>query len=306
MVCEATQSILTGGIMAKFSPEFNKEIYRTVRSFNQRVRRAEQRGLTNLPDLQSVAELKARYVTENDMKRELGFLRQMNLNRKSLDTVTTLGGAKMTEWEFQYMKQNLKPLRRFYDVMIKVAQNRYGSYPYNTALKSELLNLEARRDYLNRDLNALTRSELLTFRRYMTKYKETSKRTGNYFDQYLSALGEIGKYNPDASAAVKRIRKKINNLSPAVFEEIYRRHDIVNDLFDIVVSPPSSVSEETEKTKSKSDEFYNTQDITRYVNTIDQKLDGWIEEAEAALADVNLEGLTEEEIEIYLQSIGKK
>ena len=292
--------------MAKFSPEFNKEIYRTVRSFNQRVRRAEQRGLTNLPDLQSVAELKARYVTENDMKRELGFLRQMNLNRKSLDTVTTLGGAKMTEWEFQYMKQNLKPLRRFYDVMIKVAQNRYGSYPYNTALKSELLNLEARRDYLNRDLNALTRSELLTFRRYMTKYKETSKRTGNYFDQYLGALGEIGKYNPDASAAVKRIRKKINNLSPAVFEEIYRRHDIVNDLFDIVVSPPSSVSEETEKSKSKSDEFYNTQDITRYVNTIDQKLDGWIEEAEAALADVNLEGLTDEEIEIYLQSIGKK
>lgn len=292
--------------MAKFSPEFNKEIYRTVRSFNQRVRRAEQRGLTNLPDLQSVAELKARYVTENDMKRELGFLRQMNLNRKSLDTVTTLGGAKMTEWEFQYMKQNLKPLRRFYDVMIKVAQNRYGSYPYNTALKSELLNLEARRDYLNRDLNALTRSELLTFRRYMTKFKETSKRAGNYFDQYLGALGEIGKYNPDARAAVKRIRKKINNLSPAVFEEIYRRHDIVNDLFDIVVSPPSSVSEETEKSKSKSDEFYNTQDITRYVNTIDQKLDGWIEEAESALADVNLEGLTDEEIEIYLQSIGKK
>lgn len=292
--------------MAKFSPEFNKEIYRTVRSFNQRVRRAEQRGLTNLPDLQSVAELKARYVTENDMKRELGFLRQMNLNRRSLDTVTTLGGAKMTEWEFQYMKQNLKPLRRFYDVMIKVAQNRYGSYPYNTALKTELLNLEARRDYLNRDLNALTRSELLTFRRYMTKYKETSKRTGNYFDQYLGALGEIGKYNPDARAAVKRIRRKINNLSPAVFEEIYRRHDIVNDLFDIVVSPPSSVSEETEKSKSKSAEFYNTEDITRYVNTIDQKLDGWIEEAEAALANVNLEGLSEEEVEIYLQSIGKK
>ena len=292
--------------MAKFTPEFNKEIYRTVRSFNQRVRRAEQRGLTNLPDLQSVAELKARYVTENDMKRELGFLRQMNLNRKSLDTVTTLGGAKMTEWEFQYMKQNLKPLRRFYDVMIKVAQNRYGSYPYNTALKSELLNLEARRDYLNRDLNALTRSELLTFRRYMTKFKETSKRTGNYFEQYLGALGEIGKYNPDARAAVKRIRRKINNLSPAVFEEIYRRHDIVNDLFDIVVSPPSSVSSLTEKSKSKSDEFYNTHDITRYVNTIDQKLDGWIEEAEAALADVNLEGLSEEEVEIYLQSIGKK
>lgn len=292
--------------MAKFSPEFNQEIYRTVKSFNQRVRRAEQRGLTNLPDLQSVAELKARYVTENDMKRELGFLRQMNLNRKSLDTVTTLGGAKMTEWEFQYMKQNIKPLRRFYDVMIKVAQNRYGSYPYNTALKTELLNLEARRDYLNRDLNALTRSELLTFRRYMTKFKETSKRTGNYFDQYLGALGDIGRFNPDARAAVSRIRKKINNLSPAVFEEIYRRHDIVNDLFDIVVSPPTEVQEETEKTKSKSAEFYNTEDITRYVNTIDQKLDGWIEEAEAALADVNLEGLTEEEIKIYLQSIGKK
>ena len=292
--------------MAKFSPEFNQEIYRTVKSFNQRVRRSEQRGLRNLPSIQSVADLKARYSTEQDMKRELGFLRQMNLNRKSLRTVTTLGGAKMTEWEFQYMRENLQPLKRFYDVMIKVANNRYGSYPYNTALKTELLNLEERRQYLNRDLNALTRSELLTFRRYMTKYKVTSKRTGNYFDQYLGALGDIAKFNPDLRPAVNRIRRKINNLSPAVFEEMYRRHDIINDLFDIVVSPPSEVQAETEKSKSKAAEFYSDKDLTRNVKTLDQKIDGMIKEAQDALKEVNLEGLTEEEKELYLQSIGEK
>ena len=288
--------------MAKFSPEFNKEIYRTVRSFNQRVRRAEQRGLTNLPDIQSVAELKARYATENDMKRELGFLRQMNLNRRSLDTVTTLGGAKMTNWEFQYMKENLKPLKRFYDTMLKVAQNRYGNYPYNTALKAEVLNLQARRDYLNRDLNALSRSELLTFRRYMKRYKESSKSAGNYFDRYLSDLSELAKYNPDSRAAVKRIRKKINNLTPAVFEEVYRNHDIVSDLFDLINSPPTE-TEQTEKARTKTDDYYNTQAINDKISVIDSKLDLWIAEAEENLSQVNIENLSEEELEIYNQYI---
>lgn len=283
--------------MKKYSKNFNEEIYRTVKSFNQRVDRAEKRGIKNLPDRQSVSELKARYSTVNDLKRELGFLRQMNLNRRSLDTVSTLGGAKMSQWEYDYIKGNLEDVKKFYDTMLKVSRNRYGNYPYNTALKAEVLNLEARRAYLNRDLNALSRSELLTFRQYMRRYKQANKRADNYFDKYLKALGEVGKYNETNREAVKDIRRKINSLSPALFEEIYKNHDIISDLFDSIISPPTE-TEQTEKSKAKFD-YYDNRAVNDKIQVINSKLDIWIQEAEENLEKINLEGLTEEELEIY-------
>ena len=281
----------------KYSKKFNDEIYRTVKSFNQRVDRAEKRGLKFLPDRQSVADLKARYSTASDMKKELGLLRQMNLNRKSLDTVTTTGGAKLTKWEFNYIRKNLEDVKKFYDTMLKVSRNRYSNYPYNTALKSEVLNLEARRAYLNRDLNDLTRSELMTFRRYMDRFKQADRRTDNYYDKYLRALGEVGKYNEKNREAVKSIRKKINRLSPAVFEEIYKNHDIISDLFDSIISPPTE-TEQTPKSSAKHD-YYNNRALDNKIEIINDKLDLWIKEAEENLESINLEGLTEEEIEIY-------
>ena len=281
----------------KYSKKFNDEIYRTVKSFNQRVDRAEKRGLKFLPDRQSVADLKARYSTASDMKKELGLLRQMNLNRKSLDTVTTTGGAKLTKWEFNYIRKNLEDVKKFYDTMLKVSRNRYSNYPYNTALKSEVLNLEARRAYLNRDLNDLTRSELMTFRRYMDRFKQADRRTDNYYDKYLRALGEVGKYNEKNRETVKAIRKKINRLSPAVFEEIYKNHDIISDLFDSIISPPTE-TEQTPKSSAKHD-YYNDKALDNKIEIINDKLDLWIKEAEENLEKINLEGLTEEELEIY-------
>lgn len=283
--------------MKKFNKKFNEEIYRTVKSFNQRVDRAEKRGIKNLPDRQRVSELKARYSTVNDLKKELGFLRQLNLNRRSLDTVSTLGGAKMSQWEYDYIKGNLEAVKKFYDTMLKVSKNRYGAYPYNTALKAEVLNLEARRAYLNRDLNALSRSELLTFRQYMRRYKQANRRADNYFDKYLKALGEVGKYNETNRKAVKDIRRKINSLSPALFEEIYKNHDIISDLFDSIISPPTE-TEQTEKSKAKFD-YYDNRAVNDKIQVINSKLDIWIQEAEENLEKINLEGLTEEELEIY-------
>ena len=59
----------------RFSPEFNQEARRIVKGFNQRVRRAEARGMKNLPQLTSMYELKARFTTEKDLKKELSWLK---------------------------------------------------------------------------------------------------------------------------------------------------------------------------------------------------------------------------------------
>lgn len=275
--------------MAKFTKDFNKEIYRTVKSFNQRIKRAEARGLTNLPERQSVAELKARYSTVKDLKKELGLLRSLNRNKDALHIVTTKGGARLTKWEYDYMKKNLDPLKKFYDVMLKVGKNRFKNYPYNTALKEDVLNLERRRDYLNRNLTALTRSELLTFRRYLSKYKQYDKRTNNYYDLYLKDLDGVIR-NSGFPKIAKDVKKKLSNISPQVFAEVVKNHDFMHDIFTIINSPQNG---------AEQDNTTYSEDVEKKLKLTNRFLDGWIKEAENNLENMNLEGLTDEEKEIY-------
>lgn len=275
--------------MAKFTKDFNKEIYRTVKSFNQRIKRAEARGLTNLPERQSVAELKARYSTVKDLKKELGLLRRLNRNQDALHIVTTKGGARLTKWEYDYMKKNLEPLKKFYDVMLKVGKNRFKNYPYNTALKEDVLNLERRRDYLNRNLTALTRSELLTFRRYLSKYKQYDKRTNNYYDLYLKDLDGVIR-NSGFPKVAKDVKKKLSNISPQVFAEVVKNHDFMHDIFTIINSPQNG---------AEQDNTTYSEDVEKKLKLTNRFLDGWIKEAENNLENMNLEGLTDEEKEIY-------
>ena len=131
----------------------------------------------------------------------------------------------------------------------------------------------------------------------MRRYKQANRRADNYFDKYLKALGEVGKYNETNRKAVKDIRRKINSLSPALFEEIYKNHDIISDLFDSIISPPTE-TEQTEKSKAKFD-YYDNRAVNDKIQVINSKLDIWIQEAEENLEKINLEGLTEEELEIY-------
>lgn len=275
--------------MAKFTKDFNKEIYRTVKSFNQRIKRAEARGLTSLPERQSVAELKARYNTVKDLKRELGLLRKLNLDKEALHVVTTKGGARLTKWEYDYMKKNLEPLKKFYDVMIKVGKNRFKSYPYNTALKEDVLNLEARRNYLNRNFNELTRSELLTFRRYMGKFKEYDKRTNNYYNLYLKDLDGVIR-NSQIPGVAKELKKKLSNISPQVFAEVIKNHDFMHDIFTVINSPQNG---------AEQDNTVYSEDTQKKIKLANNYLEGWIEEAQNNLQNLNLEGLEDEELEIY-------
>lgn len=289
--------------MAKFTPEFNEELYRTVKSFNQRLRRAEARGLSHLPERQSVADLKARYSTVRDMKKELRQLRELNLNRDALNIVLTKGGARITKWEYDYIRKNLDHLKTFYDVMVKVGENRYKEHPYDTGLKQDLLNLQERRKYLDRDLKSLTQSEMQTFQRYMTKFKEYDKRQGNYYDLYMRDLDALVK-NTGNTGAAKRIRDKINKLTPQEFQELIKIHDVMKDVFYLINSPPSSGK--SEKNRSKTDEFYDNEDLNTSIKNIDDNLDDWISEVRAGLEDVNTEGLTEEELEVYYRYYGKR
>lgn len=305
--------------MAKrFSPEFNQEARRIVKSFNQRVRRAEARGMKNLPRTTSVRELKARFTTMSDLKKELSYLRKMNTDKEALAR-RFLGEGSITNWEFNYIKDNLEEVKTFYDVQIKMAKARYKANPADYGLKQQVINFEARREYLNRNLNKLTYSELKTFRKYLTNYKDYNRRDINYYDRYLGALDELMHQSGVDTDTIKQIRDKINKMPREVFIEMYRRHDVVDEIFQYVPSPKEDVIAAARKLEDEglvdmtdpdnvrlNIEAQDIPEINRKVNAVADKLDYWQLEALRGLIEKkDMEELTPKEQEMYDKYFGE-
>ena len=316
--------------MAKrFSPEFNQEARKIVKSFNQRVRPAEARGMRNLPQTTSMRELKARFTTEKDLKKELSYLRVMNTDKEALKR-HFLGEGAITNWEFNYLKDNLKEVKTFTDVQIKMAKARLAESPYDYGLKQEVLNLEQRREYLERDLNKLTYSELKTFRKYTQQYKDAARRDQNYFTSYLKTLDQLMKQSDLPKEVVSAFKSKINKLPPKVFIEMYRRHDIIDDLFEILYEYLESLGKAKQHVENKltpeeragleatermfeekfgtdEDEVNRRQDIVDTINNVSEKLDVWEVEARAGFKKTEKESksnMTREEREMYDKFFG--
>ena len=294
----------------KFDADFNNEIRRTVKSFNQRLIRAERRGMRNLPSRVSVSQLKARYTTKTDMKHELGLLRKMNLDPEAMKR-KKLGDTWIVNWEYDYLKDKLKDVKHFYNVMIEMAKDRYKDNPDDIGLRDEYINLQERVKLLDRNLDDLSYSDLRSMRSYINKYETYGTRDNDYFDTYLSALQSMLENSSLDADTIKQLKEKFNSLTPQEFSELVRRHDVISDVFKYVNSPKDSLSEQVARAKrrrersklekalrkqdavwmekfgkplSTSDKFFNikrgttTQDVDNFLLSLNENLDDYIQE----------------------------
>lgn len=304
----------------RFSPEFNAQARRIVKSFNQRVKRAEARGRKNLPSTVSLRDLKAKFTTEKDLKKQLGYLREMNEDKEALNR-HFLGEGAITNWEFNYLRDNLQDVKTFYDMQIKLAEQRFKNDPSDYGLKQQVNLMKDRREYLNRNLNELSYSELKTFRKYLNQYQNTARKDVNYFDKYLKALDGLMNQSGVDTETIKELKNKINSLPPAVFIELYRNHDVIDELYQIDPSPekyqnlvgenPEEFRAAAEYERQMHDKYVaaderllkklspdKINEVNDKVKAINEKLDVWAVEAVSNL-DVILDNLKPGEKEAF-------
>ena len=195
--------------MARYSSDFNAYARRVVKSFNQRVMRAERRGMKNLPSLRSIRELKAMFETEDDLKKELSELRKFNENRDALRIKELGNEAKITTWEFDYIKDNLQDLKSYYDRELEKARQRYENQPFNMGIREDVLNLEERRTYLDRNLLELNKSELMTFKRYLSNYQSRNRRDINFYDKFFEGFDFLMRVSGVDKSKIKYVQDSI-------------------------------------------------------------------------------------------------
>ena len=261
------------------SADLNRDLRRTVKSFNQKVRRAERKGQTGLPRLRSVRELKAQFTTESDLKREVGMLRTFLNNKEALQRRKTADGT-ISNWEFDYIANNLKSTKAWVDRQIDKTSERLKNYPEHLySIRADLNKLEAEKEIINRNLDKLTARELRTVGTVVNRMKRENLKTRAGRTYFMDNLNQLMRARGVKKALRTEIEQKLNGLTNEQFQELYKSHDIVTEIMMKLPSPDSDEPvEKDEKFERAKYLVENDNQTVELIDTFVEDVDDYIEE----------------------------
>lgn len=267
--------------MARFDADFNADIRRTIKNFNQKIRRAERRGEKGLPELRSVREFKAQFATKQDAKRELSQLKTLLNNKEALQRHRTKDGT-ISNWEFDYIVKNLQETKKWVNRELEKALVRVKDYPEHLyAIRSDVLTLEAERNYLQRNINELSSRELKTVGAIEQRMKRAELKTLTGRKYFMDTIDFLLTSQGYKKKNRKEIQEKLNALSNEEFLELYKTHDIVSTIMSYYI--PS----EKEGEIKILEELKQDNEVEEIVDNFNQNIDVYIDEAKQSVKDIN-------------------
>ena len=218
--------------------ELNNEIRRIVKNFNQKRNRAIKRGFSYVPDQVYVSDIKKNYQTAKEIKKYLKELEKFNtLKDTALEVVETLGGGRTSRYKMMVIKDNLEKTKDFFDRQIAEAKELFYENQFSIARRDYLYNLEEKRKDLELDINTLNQAQLNSFERYTEQYLNENKSKINAYKGFLSELEDIMKMAGVSDTQRRKLYDKMSDLTPAQFVKMYRKSDLINRIYDLVISP---------------------------------------------------------------------
>lgn len=225
--------------MAKrFDPDFNSEIRRIVKNFNQKRNRAYRRGFSYLPNKAYVSDIKANFNTKAEIRKYLRELQKFNkMGDSALDIITTNNGGRISRYNLMFIKDNLKDTKAFYDRQIAEAEELFYEDQYSIARRDYLFNLQAKRKYLDLEIMQLDQSGLKTFDRYTKQALSYNKSNITAYKGFLSGVEDVMRRLGYDERFISRFYEKMGNISPAQFIKMYRKSDLIARIYEMVPSP---------------------------------------------------------------------
>lgn len=269
---------------SRYSDQTNKELYRVVKSFNQRVRRHETKGEKHLPSLISVSQLKASFTTERDLKNELAQYKSLLNNKRAFSRYKATEGS-ITNWEFDYIVKNLKSTEQHINrEIIKEMERLNSQKERKNVIRDRLRTLQHEREIIKRDLTKLTAGELKVVSGTIDRFKHFNLRIQagrKYFERNLDyLLGAKGVKLSDRKA----IYQKLDSMSNEEFDEFYKKHDVVSEVMIKIPSLPSTKDE-----KKVAQEAVQQKVTTDLLDEFEKSLDENIKEVKEEVKNFNAE-----------------
>lgn len=225
-------------MISRFDPDFNAEIRRVVSNFNRKRNRGIKRGYKYLPNKVYVSDIKEQFQTPGEIERYLKQLEAFNvMGDSAYQEVTTLGGAKTSLYQMNFIRDNLEETKEFYDRQIAEARRIFEADQYSMGKREYLFNLEEKRKDLELDINTLTPSQFKSFERYTNAMLDENRSKINAYRGFLSVVEQTMKLTGIPRETRNKFFDKMSNLSPSEFVKMYRDSGLVGRVYELIVSP---------------------------------------------------------------------
>ena len=223
----------------RFDKKLNQEINRTIKNFNQKIARLEKEQRELLPSKitkKEITSLSSRKELKNKLKELQSFSK-----RGAEDVLTTSGGAKITKYELENLKQKQAKVKaaltRQINLMKVTKPKIFGKeqdVTYAEMGDEEYLNALAKRKYLDeKDIDKLTQEKLENYKKILEKTEQQKMYMNtNFKKNYENMLFDMAYYFNYDAAKVKELKEKLNELNPSDFLRLFREDKSIRAILD--------------------------------------------------------------------------
>ena len=223
----------------RYDKKLNQEINRTIKNFNQKIARLEKQDRELLPSKITKKELKDNVYTRTELRRKLKELQRFS-NRNAEDVITTSGGVRLTQYDYQNIKRENTRIKR--NITREINRLRvekpkiFGKLQSSTFSEmgdSDYLNLVARRKALEKDINKLSKDEFGRFKKLVEKTGKSQQYMNNIFkENYFEMLTDLAYYFDYDKDKLNKLRDKLMKLKPNDFLKLFKEDKSIRAILD--------------------------------------------------------------------------
>lgn len=223
----------------RYDKKLNQEINRTIRNFNQKIARLEKEERELLPSKITKKELKASAYNRTDLRRKLKELQRFS-ERGAEQIIETKSGVRLTKYQLKNIKiENARVKRNITREINRLKMQKpkiFGKKQTSTFSEmgdTDYLNLVARRNALEKDINKLNKEEFERF----TKLIERTGRNQQYMngifkENYFEMLTDLAYYFDYDQEKLNKLKDNLMNLKSNDFMKLFKEDKSIRAILD--------------------------------------------------------------------------
>ena len=254
----------------RYDPEYNKEIRRVVKNFNQSVTRAMKRGTPKnvLPDTIKVSNIKELYDTRAELNRQLAQIEKFKI--KDLKTyVNTKSGQQIRKWKYDYLELNAEHAKEYFEKRRDAVSQKINRGFAGESMRLD--NINSKLETLSLDTSKMSESQYRSYEAAIREYMTAPAKIKAGYRGFLSEVDEVMKRVQIPKEESDAFFKKFRVLTPDQFQYLYEHSDIIDRVYDIIDSPIHG-----NKTKMNT----SKKDAKKIITTLIEEVDDLILDAQ--------------------------
>lgn len=225
--------------MRRYDRELAREIDRTIRLFNNKIKKLEKlKRELDLPDKIEITDIRKSDSSKSEIRRKLREY-QKYLDKGAEEYITTPGGVTMSRYELEKLRSRQRSakisLSRQLNKMEKSTIRVFGkdqAGTFSTMGDPYYLSTRAKREKLEEDITTLNKDQLNRRIGLLNKVLSSRKQQQVFKENYMEVLYDTGFLFGIDRRKTDYLFERLRALSPAQLNELYNRDKSIKTIME--------------------------------------------------------------------------